>query len=155
MVFIIGHPGSGKSTYCHQTVLNALAINRPVIFVVTEQGPADVTQYLRDQGLGELLAGSLTFVDAFHETLGLPHTGRPDTVDAHFSDLTSLEVAISKLQNKFQQKNILLVFDSLTSPYLLTGSVIIKFMRFSLMKFAAANCEWEFIYKSCWNKIHN
>jgi predicted hydrocarbon binding protein len=79
----------------------------------------------------------LNFVDAFHKTVGLSTTGRLDTVDASCGDLTSIEVAISKLQNKMHKKNILLVFDSLTSPYLLNNQEIIKFLRFSLAKFGA------------------
>ncbi len=105
--------------------------------MTTEHAPSDVTHFLREGGLGEKPSGILNFVDAFHETVGLSTAGRPDTVDASCGNLTSIEVAISKLQDKIRKKNILLVFDSLTSPYLLNGQEIIKFVRLSLAKFAA------------------
>ncbi len=137
MILLVGPPGSGKSTFCQQTVLKNLAVNRPVIFVTTEHAPSDVTRFLRERGLGEMPSGLLNFVDAFHETVGLSTSGGPDTVGANCGDLTSIEVAISKLQNKVHKKNLLLVFDSLTSPYLLNGQEIIRFLRLSLVKFAA------------------
>jgi hypothetical protein len=55
------------------------------------------------------------FVDAFHETVGLPSIERPNTVDASSEDLTSLGIAISKLR-KNGGEAVLLVFDSLTPP---------------------------------------
>jgi len=137
MLLLVGAPGSGKSTFCQQTVLTHLFASRPVIFVTTEYAPADVIDFLRKRDLGEMPSGVLNFVDAFHETVGLSTSGIPDTVGANCGDLTSIEVAISKLQNKIGKKNILLIFDSLTSPYLLNGQEVIKFLRLSLAKFAA------------------
>jgi hypothetical protein len=87
-------------------------------------------------GLGEVLPHSLGFVNAFHETVGLPSPSRSDTVNASSQDLTSLDVAISKLQEKAGE-NVLLVFDSLTSPYLMSGSEVIRFMRLTLLRSAA------------------
>ena len=137
MLLVVGAPGSGKSTFCHQSVLNNLATNRPVIFVTTEHAPADVSRFLQERGLGEVPSAMLTFVDAFHETVGLSSAARPDTVHSSCGNLTSIEVAILKLQDKLRKTNILLVFDSLTSPYLLNGPEIIKFLRLSLAKFTA------------------
>jgi predicted hydrocarbon binding protein/KaiC/GvpD/RAD55 family RecA-like ATPase len=137
MILLVGPPGSGKSTFCHRTVLNNLAAGRPVIFVTTEHAPSDVTRFLREKGLGETPSGILNFVDAFHETVGLSTAKRSDTVDSSCGDLTSIEVAISKVQDKIRGKNILLVFDSLTSPYLLNGEEIIRFLRLTLAKFSA------------------
>jgi len=108
-----------------------------VIFVTTEHAPSDVIHFLRKRDLGKIPSGIMNFVDAFHETVGLSTSGVPDTVGANCGDLTSIEVAISKLQNKIGKKNILLIFDSLTSPYLLNGQEVIKFLRLSLAKFAA------------------
>jgi hypothetical protein len=108
-----------------------------VIFVTTEHAPSDVVHFLRKRDLGQIAPGVLNFVDAFHETVGLSTSSIPDTVGANCGELTSIEVAISKLQNKIEKKNILLVFDSLTSPYLLNGQEVIKFLRLSLAKFAA------------------
>jgi predicted hydrocarbon binding protein/KaiC/GvpD/RAD55 family RecA-like ATPase len=137
MILLVGAPGSGKSTFCHRSVLNNLATNKPVIFVTTEHAPSDVTRFLRERGLGETPSGVLNFVDAFHKTVGLSTAGRPDTVYASCGDLTSIEVAISKVQDRIRRKNVLLVFDSLTSPYLLNGEEIIRFLRLSLAKFSA------------------
>jgi KaiC/GvpD/RAD55 family RecA-like ATPase len=36
LILLAGPPGAGKSTFCHQVVLNTLATDRPVIFVTTE-----------------------------------------------------------------------------------------------------------------------
>jgi predicted hydrocarbon binding protein/KaiC/GvpD/RAD55 family RecA-like ATPase len=135
MILVVGPPGSGKSTFCHQTVLSNIEM-RPVIYVTTESAPSKVIDSLRQKGLGEALPHSLGFVDAFHETVGLPSAARPDTVDASSEDLTSLGIAISKLRERVGE-NFLLVFDSLTPAYLMSGPEVIRFMRTTLLRLAA------------------
>jgi predicted hydrocarbon binding protein/KaiC/GvpD/RAD55 family RecA-like ATPase len=135
MILLVGPPGSGKSTFCHQTVLSNIEM-RPVIYVTTESAPSKVEDSLRQKGLGKALPHPLVFVDAFHETVGLSTATRPDTVKASCEDLTSLGIAISKLRQRIDEK-LVLVFDSLTSPYLMSGSEILRFIRTTLLKLAA------------------
>ena len=135
MVLLVGPPGSGKSTFCHQTVLSNIE-TRPVIYVTTESAPSKIIDSLKQKGLGAVLPLSLCFVDAFTETVGLQSPARPDTVNASSEDLTGLGIAIFKLQEAIEKK-FLLVFDSLTSPYLLTGSQILRFIRKTLLRFTA------------------
>jgi len=137
MMLLVGPPGSGKSTFCHQAVLSGLALDRPVIFVTTEHGPSEVVGLLRERGMGELLRGVLSFVDAFGETVGATTPERPDTVGANCEDLTSISLAIAKLQERIGRRDILLVFDSLTSPYLFNEKEVFRFMRLCLAKFAS------------------
>jgi KaiC/GvpD/RAD55 family RecA-like ATPase len=118
LILLAGPSGAGKSTFCHQVVLNGLAMDKPVIFVTTEQGPAEITGLLREKGMGELPPGALSFVDAFAQTVGLATSGRPDTIHASCEDLNSLSMAIAKLQQRIGKRDIMLAFDSLTSPYL-------------------------------------
>ena len=135
MILLVGPPGAGKSTFCHQTVLSSIEM-RPVIYVTTESAPSKVLGSLRQKGLGEVLPHSLGFVDAFHETVGLQSAARPDTVDASSEDLTSLGIAILKLRERAGE-SVLLVFDSLTPPYLMSGPEVIRFMRMTLLRLAA------------------
>ena len=135
MILLVGPPGSGKSTFCQQTVLSNIQV-KPVIYVTTEAAPSKVEDSLRQRGLGEALPHPLGFVDAFHETVGLPTAARSDTVNASSEDLTSLGIAISKLRERIGE-NVLLVFDSLTTPYLMSGSEILRFMRMTLLRLAA------------------
>jgi KaiC/GvpD/RAD55 family RecA-like ATPase len=135
IILLVGPPGAGKSSFCYQTVLKNLAVNKPIIFVTTEHAPSEIILSLQEKGLVEKQTTILNFVDAFHETVGLSTDGHPNTINANSGDLTSLEVAISKLQSQINKSNILLIFDSLTSPYLLNGQEIIKFLRFSMTKF--------------------
>jgi predicted hydrocarbon binding protein/KaiC/GvpD/RAD55 family RecA-like ATPase len=135
LILLVGPPGTGKSTFCRQTVLHNID-TRPVIHVTTESTPSKVEDSLRQKGLGKVLPHSLVFVDAFHETVGLPSAARSDTVDASSADLTSLGIAISKLRERVGE-NVLLVFDSLTSPYLMSGQEIIRFMRMTLLRLTA------------------
>jgi predicted hydrocarbon binding protein/KaiC/GvpD/RAD55 family RecA-like ATPase len=137
LILLTGPPGAGKSTFCHQVVLNGLAMDRPVIFVTTEQGPAEIVGLLREKGMMELAPGALSFVDVFGETVGLATPGRPDTVHANCEDLNSLSMAIAKLQQRIGRKDILLAFDSLTSPYLFNREEVFRFMRLCLAKFAS------------------
>jgi predicted hydrocarbon binding protein/KaiC/GvpD/RAD55 family RecA-like ATPase len=137
LILLAGPPGAGKSTFCHQVVLNGLAMERPVIFVTTEHPPDEIIGRLREKGLGEPSPGAMSFVDAFTETVGLRCTQRPDTVCANCVDLNSISIAATRLQGRIGRKGILLAFDSLTSPYLFGGPEIIKFMRLFLSKFAA------------------
>ena len=135
LTLLAGAPGAGKSTFCHQVVLKSIALDKPVIFVTSERRPAEVIELLRERGIGEIVG--LNFVDAFTETVGLTCTQRSDTVCANCTDLNSLSIAITGLQERTGPKGVLLVFDSLTSPYLFNGMEVIKFMRLFLSKFAS------------------
>jgi predicted hydrocarbon binding protein/KaiC/GvpD/RAD55 family RecA-like ATPase len=135
MILLVGAPGSGKSSFCQQAVLNNISI-KPVIYVTTESAPSKVEDSLREKGLVRMSPHPLGYVDAFHETVGLLTEQRPDTEDASSDDLTSLGIAISKLGARMKEKS-LLVFDSLTSPYLMSGSEVLRFMRTTLIRFAA------------------
>jgi predicted hydrocarbon binding protein/KaiC/GvpD/RAD55 family RecA-like ATPase len=135
LILLAGAPGAGKSTFCHQVVVKSIAAERPVIFVTSERSPAEVVELLSGRGMGGAVA--LSFVDAFTETVGLTCTPRSDTICANCADLNSLSIAITKLQERTGPKGTLLVFDSLTSPYLFSGVEVVKFMRLFLSKFAS------------------
>jgi KaiC/GvpD/RAD55 family RecA-like ATPase/predicted hydrocarbon binding protein len=137
LILLSGPPGAGKSTFCHQSVLNVLAIERPVIFVTTEHGPSEVTDLLKERGMSEPLHGSLSFIDAFGETVGVTTPERPDTVSANCEDLNSISMAITKLQQRIGKRDILLSFDSLTSPYLFNKEEVFRFIRLCLAKFTS------------------
>jgi predicted hydrocarbon binding protein/KaiC/GvpD/RAD55 family RecA-like ATPase len=137
LILLVGPPGAGKSTFCHQVVLNGFAMDRPIIFVTTEHGPSEVIDLLRERGMGELPPSALSFVDAFGETVGATTLERSDTVGANCEDLTSISLAIAKLQERIGRRDILLVFDSLTSPYLFNEKEVFRFMRLGLAKFAS------------------
>jgi predicted hydrocarbon binding protein/KaiC/GvpD/RAD55 family RecA-like ATPase len=137
LILVTGAPGAGKSTFCHQVVLNSIATDRPILFVTTEQSPSEITGLLREKGLGELPPGALSFVDAFAETVGLATPERADTLGANCEDLNSISVALAKLQQRVGGKDILLAFDSLTSPYLFNREEILRFIRLCLLRFAA------------------
>jgi predicted hydrocarbon binding protein/KaiC/GvpD/RAD55 family RecA-like ATPase len=137
LILLAGPPGAGKSDFCHQVVLNRLATDRPVIFVTTEQRPAQVVGLLRERGLGGPRPGALHFVDAFSQTVGVEAPERPDTIHANCMDLNSISIAITRLQERMGEEGILLAFDALTSPYLLSGAEVIRFMRLFLSRFAA------------------
>ena len=136
MILLVGSPGSGESYFCEHIVLQNLAMDRPVIYVTTECDPDKVWQSLREKGLGSIEPNLLSFVDAYNETVGLSVSDRPDTVHADCANLSSMSIAISKLQERKEKKDILLVFDSLTSPYILSGPEIVRFMRLTLSRFA-------------------
>jgi predicted hydrocarbon binding protein/KaiC/GvpD/RAD55 family RecA-like ATPase len=137
LVLLSGPPGAGKSTFCHQVMLNSIAADRPIIFVTTEQGATEVGALLWQKGMPELPPGALSFVDAFAETVGLATPERADTLGANCEDLNSISLAIAKLQQRVGRKDILLAFDSLTSPYLFNRQEILRFIRLCLLRFAA------------------
>jgi len=138
MILLVGSPGSGKSSFCEQTVLQSLAIERPIIYLTTECSPSKTEARLKERGLSEVQKGLLNFIDAYHETVGVSVPDRPDTVYADCNNLSSIDIAISKLQERIGRKGVLLVFDSLTSPYLFSGAEILRFMRQTLSRFAAS-----------------
>jgi len=137
LILLAGPPGAGKSTFCHQAVLSGLAMDRPIIFVTTEQGPTEVAARLRESGMVQLPPAALHFVDAFAQTVGLATPGQADTIHANCEDLNSLSMAVAKLQQRIGRADILLAFDSLTSPYLFNKEEVFRFMRLCLRKFAA------------------
>jgi predicted hydrocarbon binding protein/KaiC/GvpD/RAD55 family RecA-like ATPase len=118
-------------------VLNGIAAERPVIFVTTEQSTTGITGLLKEKGMGESAPAALGFVDAFTETVGLTCAPREDTICANCADLNSLSMAITKLQEKVGKRDILLTFDSLTSPYLFNKDEVFRFIRLCLLKFAS------------------
>jgi len=134
MILLVGPPGAGKTTFCQEAVLKSIALC-PVIYVTTESTPSEILESFRQRGLGEQLPHPLGFVDAFRETVGLQSTTRPDVVAASCEDLTGLSIAISKMLERMGE-NALLVFDSLTSPYLMSGSEILRFIRTTLLRLA-------------------
>ena len=136
-ILLVGPPGAGKSAFCEQTVLQSLAMNRPIIFVTTNSNPTEIEKNLRERGLGKVDPDLLNFIDAFNETVGVSVSDRPDTVRVDCGNLSSIDIAISKLSERIERKDVLLVFNSLTSPYLFSGSEILRFMRLTLSKFAA------------------
>ena len=97
MVLLVGPPGAGKSTFCQQAVLSNIEV-RPVIYVTTESAPSGIEESLRELGLGEVWPHPINFVDAFHDTVGLPSAVRLDSIDASCQDLNSLGIAISRLR---------------------------------------------------------
>jgi len=135
VLLLTGTPGAGKSTFCHQIIVKSIADQLPVIFVTTEQTSGDALAQLSARGLGEEKPDLLSFVDAFTQTVGLVCSPRQDMVCAHCADLNSLSMAITKLSAKLDGK-ILLVIDSLTSPYLFNGMEVVRFMQLFLTKFA-------------------
>jgi predicted hydrocarbon binding protein/KaiC/GvpD/RAD55 family RecA-like ATPase len=137
MVLLMGPPGAGKSTFCEQVILHNLAIDKPIIYVTTEYDPSKAEASLREKGLGRIEPGLISFVDAYNETVGISVSERPDTVHADCANLSGIGIAISKLQERIGKKDVLLVFDSLVSPYLLSGPEVVRFMRLTLSKFAA------------------
>jgi predicted hydrocarbon binding protein/KaiC/GvpD/RAD55 family RecA-like ATPase len=137
LVLLAGPPGAGKSGFCDQVVLNSVATDQPVIFITTEQRPAQVAARLSERGLAESAPEVVSFVDAFSETVGVETPERPDTIRANCLDLNSISIATTRLQERMGRKGKLLVLDSLTSPYLLTGEEVIRFTRLFLSKFAA------------------
>jgi len=150
MILLVGSPGSGKSSFCEQTVLQSLAIERPVIYLTTECGPSKTEARLKERGLSEVQKGLLNFIDAYNETVGVSVPDRPDTVHADCANLSGIGIAISKLQERIGKKGVLLVFDSLVSPYLLSGPEVVRFMRLTLSKFAAeGNSVLAYIDEGC------
>ena len=107
-----------------------------MIYVTTESGPSKIEGSLTEVGLGKMPPHPLAYVDAFHGTVALASTARPDVVDASCQDLTSLGIAIFKLRERMGE-SALLIFDSLTSPYMFNGTDILRFMRLTLSRFAA------------------
>jgi predicted hydrocarbon binding protein/KaiC/GvpD/RAD55 family RecA-like ATPase len=137
MILLVGPPGAGKTRFCQQVAVQSLAMDKPIIFVTTEYGSSEAEKALKERGLREVESGLLTFVNAYHETVGLSVSDRPNTVHAHCEDLSSIGIAISKLSELIGRKGVLLVFDSLTSPYLFNGSEVLRFMRMTLSGFSA------------------
>ncbi len=137
LILLSGPPGSGKSTFCHQVVLNGLAMEKPVIYVTTEHGPSEVIELLRERGVGKPSPGALNFIDAFGETVGASNPERTDTTTANCEDLNSISMAIAKLQERIGRHDVFLAFDSLTSPYLFNEKEAFRFMRLCLVKFAS------------------
>ena len=58
LTLLVGPPGTGKSTFCHQIVLNGIAAEKPVIFITTEQSSSTIAALLIEKGMGETTPGA-------------------------------------------------------------------------------------------------
>jgi predicted hydrocarbon binding protein len=112
-------------------------MDKPIIYVMTEYDRCEAVIKLREIGLGEVDPNLLYFVDAYTETAGISVCDQPNTVYADCNSLSSIDIAILKVASGLGRDGGLLIFDSLTSPYLFNGSEILRFMRQTLSKFAA------------------
>jgi predicted hydrocarbon binding protein/KaiC/GvpD/RAD55 family RecA-like ATPase len=137
MILLVGPPGAGKSVFCEQAIIQNLALDRPIIYVTTKYEPSKAERTLKQRGLGDVESGLLSFIDAYSATAGVSVIERSDTAYADCNDLSSIDIAIMKLQERIAKKGILLIFDSLTSPYLFNGSEILRFLTQTLSRFAA------------------
>lgn len=135
--FIIGPPGVGKSTFCQQIILQNIAMDKPIIFVTTEYSSNMAEVQLKEKGLHTIPPGLVYYIDGYSKTVGLPVVDRSDVINVNCGNLTNLGIAMAKHQRSIGKKGVLLVFDSLTSSYLLSGSVIIRFLRLTLSRIAA------------------
>jgi predicted hydrocarbon binding protein/KaiC/GvpD/RAD55 family RecA-like ATPase len=134
LILLVGPPGAGKTTFCQETALKSIPVG-PVIYVTTESTPSEIVEAFQERGLGAEAPHPLGFIDAFRETVGLPSVDRPNTIDVSCGDLTGLGIAIAKMRERVGE-DALLVFDSLTSPYLLNGAEVVRFLQTTLLRFA-------------------
>jgi KaiC/GvpD/RAD55 family RecA-like ATPase len=44
MILLVGPPGSGKSTFCQQVILQGLTMDKSVIYVMTEYDQTEATK---------------------------------------------------------------------------------------------------------------
>ena len=137
LMLLTGQPGAGKSALSHLITLTGIASERPVIFVTTEGFPRDVDNKLKDKGLGDIDPTMLIYIDAFSETVGLKPEKKPGIIKANCIDLNSMSMAITKASQRIGKQDLLLIFDSLTSPYYFSGSEVVRFVRLFLSKFTA------------------
>jgi KaiC/GvpD/RAD55 family RecA-like ATPase/predicted hydrocarbon binding protein len=136
LVLVTGSPGAGKSTLCQQIVLKSIASGIRVIYVTTESTSADLIHNLQERGLGLSRPETLAIVDAYTQTVGLACRSRRDTFCANCADLNSISMAVTKLRSRLNGEGVLLVFDSLTSPYLFNGLNVVRFIQQFLTRFA-------------------
>ena len=132
LILLVGLPGSGKSTFCHQTALATIE-NEPIIYVTTESAPSKVFMNLQNLGLGKVPPHPIGFVDAYHKTMGLSESTELWVEEASSENLVSLGIAIEKIRRRLEKK-FLLIFDSLTSPYLMNGKTTLLFLRKTLLR---------------------
>ncbi len=139
LVLLSGPPGSGKSTFCTETVRYYLN-NRSglVVYLATESRPDDIVESLLKGGVIGNQLGRIRIIDAYSGTLAdLPESKHGVVVDgADCTDLTGMGGKISKLAGSVSSGDSLLVFDSLSAPYIFNGESTIKFLRMSLTRFA-------------------
>ena len=135
LILLVGPPGSGKSTFCNKTVLKTVG-QKPIIYVATESPPSKVAASLEELGLSGTLPNTVSYVDSYNKTIGLSESTNLIVEDASSQNLVSLGIAITKLQRRLD-KEYLLVFDSLTSPYLLNGASTLSFLRKMLLRLAS------------------
>jgi len=112
-------------------------MDRPVIYVTTGYDSSKAEERLGEKGLGSIEPDLLKFVDAYSRTVGVSVLDKPDITYADCNDLSSIDIAISKQFLNLNRDDVLLVFNSLTSPYLFNGAEIFRFVIQTLSRFAA------------------
>ena len=136
VILVTGSPGAGKSTFCQQVVLKNLAEDSKVIYTTTESTSEDLLIQLSEKGWIHTGTEDLNILDAYTHTVGLSCGSQSGVACAHCADLNSISMGVTKLQTRLGDQNLLLVFDSLTSPYLFNGVKVLRFIQQFLAKFA-------------------
>lgn len=139
LILLSGPSGSGKSTFCLETVRQYIKNHEgPVVYFATESRPDDIVESLLTRGITLEELGRIRIIDAYTATLSeLPESKYKVSVDgADCTDLPGMGAKISGLAGPEGEEGGLLVFDSLSAPYIFNGESAIKFLRMSLTRFA-------------------
>jgi predicted hydrocarbon binding protein/KaiC/GvpD/RAD55 family RecA-like ATPase len=138
VVLLYGPPGSGKSTFCKDAATSRLRQHaEPIIYVTTELLPEEIIRYLSEKGLSETHLNEMWIVDGSQPIPSIASDNlNRRIVSVDCTDLTGMGVKLSELSATIGKNNILLIFDSLSSPYLFNESAFLKFVRSTLARFA-------------------
>ncbi len=139
VVLLYGPPGSGKSTFCKDVAASRLRQRAgPIIYFTTELMPDEIIQYLSGKGISaEQQLREMWIVDGSQPIPSAASGGQnKHNVAVDCTDLTGIGVKLTELSGAIGQNNILLIFDSLSTPYLFNGNTILKFTRSTLARFA-------------------
>jgi predicted hydrocarbon binding protein/KaiC/GvpD/RAD55 family RecA-like ATPase len=138
VVLLYGPPGSGKSTFCRDAAVSRLRQHAgPIIYITTELLPEEIFQYMSQKGLRQEQLNEMWVMDGTQSTpSAASDNGNQRIVSVDCTDLTGIGVKLSELSGAIGRNNIMLIFDSLSSPYLFNENAFLKFVRATLARFA-------------------
>ena len=136
-ILIRGAPGTGKSTLCQQFITSGLVSKQPGIYITLDNSPEEVIKNMNRFGEVQsfIKNNSIIFLDAYSWKIG---GGKDETWKKVLQgglDINSINVMLSDILKKLNDKDNRSVFDSVSTLLLyIPADLVVRFIPILIAK---------------------
>lgn len=136
-ILIRGAPGTGKSTLSQQFMTSGLSASQPGIYITLDNSPDDIIKNMKRFGKiqGFLSNNTFIFLDAYSWKIGGGKNETWKRVLQGGLDINSLNVMLSEILKKLNEKDKRSVFDSVSTLLLyIPADLVVRFIPILIAK---------------------